>query len=215
MRLRQGRWGKLLTLVLIAGLVGTVLGVGIAMLSREGNGTASSPPEAETTGDDPPSTSAGQVPAESSAQLLVRVLGSILHPAGTESGQQRRRARVTVRVRVENRGERVVTPARPTLLVAGERIPSDPSADSPRTHLGDVAPGQSAAVTLRFEVAGDVTTTIMAERRARIRLAGRTLSFGVTIAPPISVSQPAQADSSAPADASSATGAAVPSDARP
>ena len=183
--------------MLIAVVAGTGLGVGIAALSRDSNDDA--PPGSQTAGGS--STAATGPPAgpASPGDLRVRVLGAILHPAGTELGQQRRRARVTVRVTAANRGDRRVTPERPTLLVAGERVQTDASADSPRTHLSDVAPGETAAVTLRFETAGDVTTTLTRERRARMLLAGQTRSFGVKISAPITLSDAAAADAASDA----------------
>ena len=208
--MRRRGWGKLGTLVLIAVVAGTGLGVGIAVLSRERDST--DPPGGQAAGgNESTATSAAQPPAAPSDTLRVRVLGAILHPAGTESGQRRRRARITVRVRAENRGQTPVTPARPALLVAGQEVHTDASADSPRTHLSDVPPGETAGVTLRFETAGDVTTTVMQDRRARMLIAGRTVSFGVKIAPPITLSDAANAAAADSADADRSD-AAQPSD---
>jgi hypothetical protein len=179
---RRRRAGKLLVLVLIAGVAGTGLGLGIAALTRESDGTGG--PAASSNGD----RTASEAPAAPRGNLRLRVLGAVLHPAGTLSGQRRRRARVTVRVSAENRGGGVVTPARPVLLVAGARIPTDATADSPRTHLSAVPASETATVTLRFEVGGDVTTTLTRERRARLLLAGQTLRLRVGIGDPITVS---------------------------
>jgi hypothetical protein len=181
---RRRRAGKLLVLVLIAAVAGTGLGVGIAALSRESDGTGGPAASARE------GQSAAEAPAASRGHLRVRVLGAALHPAGTLSGQRRRRARVTVRVSAENRGGGAVTPDRPVLLVAGARIRTDSTADSPRTHLSEVPAGETAAVTLRFETGGDVTTTLTRERRARLLLAGQALSVQVRIEDPITVSDP-------------------------
>lgn len=180
--LRRRRAGKLLVLVLIAAVAGTGLGVGIAALSRESEGTGG--PATSSRG----AQSAAEAPAPSRGNLRVRVLGAVLHPAGTLSGQRRRRARVTVRVSAENRGGGVVTPDRPVLLVAGQRITTDATADSPRTHLSAMPASETRAVTLRFEVGGDVTTTLTRERSAELLLAGQTLGVRVRIGDPITVS---------------------------
>lgn len=181
--MRRRRWGKLLALVLIAGVGGTVLGVGIAALSGGGDDTATTPSPSAT-----PDTS-----ASAPGRLRLQVLGAVLHPAGTELGQRRRRARVTVRIQADNRTGRAVVPDRPALLVSGERVETDDTADSPRTHIDNVPAGETVAVTLRFETAGDVTTTITRERRARLSLGGQTRSISVTIGDPVSVSDEAAA----------------------
>lgn len=177
--------GRLLSLVLIAGVAGTGLGVGIAVLSRDDgeSDVPASPEEANAT-----PTTAAPAPAAPAApgQLGVRVLGALLRPAKTESGQARRRARLNVRVRAENQGDSAVTPERPVLLVANRQIRTDSNADSPETNFGAIPPGESATVTLRFETGGDATTALQQQGRARLSIAGVTRSFSVRVGDPVS-----------------------------
>jgi hypothetical protein len=174
-RLRGRGRGRLIGLVVLALVVGTALGVGIALLSR--GGADDTPATVATAGR---SATVAAAPA-SAAALRVQVLGAVLRPAATASGQRRRRARLSVRVRADNGGLRSVAPARPRLLVAGVRVPTDPRADSPRTNFGAIAPGAAATVTLRFEVDGNTTTTLTEERRAQLLIAGRTRGFSLKV----------------------------------
>lgn len=114
-------------------------------------------------------------------QVRVRVLDAALRPAGTRSGRQRQRARLTVRIRAANGGERRVALARPALLVGEARVQTDPSADGPGTRLGSLEAGETAVVSLRFEVAGTVTTQLTTQRRAQILVAGRTLPVSIKV----------------------------------
>lgn len=158
--------------VLAAGAVGVGLGVGLSALMSD---------------DDPaPPGAAAPSTAAPLTKLRVRILGAVLHPARTASGQQRRRARLAVRVRAENTAATRVTLARPAILAAGETVHSDPQADSPRTHLGTLGPGMTQAVTLRFEVAGKVTAQLVNERTGRLRIAGRTIGLNVKVGAPLS-----------------------------
>lgn len=168
---------KLALVVVIAGGSGAVVGYGLSLLSNDGAGVAPAVKPALTpTQTAPPSV----------RSVNVRVIDAVLQPASSASGQRRRRARLSVRIRSENRGARAVTPARPVLIVGHVRTPTDPSADSPRTSMGSLGSGEIANVTLRFEVAGNVTTELVDTRRARVRVAGRSRTIAVKLGQPAS-----------------------------
>ena len=173
-----GGLAQLVLVAVIAGGIGAVVGFGLSRLSNDGDGVAPAvkPPSAQTQ---------TQTAPASPGRVDVRVIDSVLHPASSASGQRRRRARLSVRIRAENRGQNAVTPARPTLIVGEARKQTDPSADSPRTSMGSLASGEIVNVTLRFEVAGDVTTQLAGTQRARIRVAGRSRTIAIKVGTPV------------------------------
>ena len=81
---------------------------------------------------------------------------------------------------------------------------TDPRADSSETSFGPLAAGQARTVSLRFETAGAVTAELTSTRRARLRIAGRSVSFAVRIG------QPLQRSTAAGETATTTTGAAAP-----
>lgn len=169
---------KLVVVVCAAGAVGVGLGIGLAELSGD-----DAPPAPAVTADTTPtaaSTTPATTPGDPLADVHVKIFGAILHPAGTPEGTRRRRARLTVRVRAENRGATSVTLERP-VLVAGESVATDPRADTPETHFGPLAAGQSQTVSLRIETTGAVTAELTSTRRAQLRIAGRSLTVAVRI----------------------------------
>jgi hypothetical protein len=163
-------WGRLLVVALLAGVAGIALGIGLGKLSR-GGGPA-------------PGDAVAATPA-SPAQVSVTVLSGVLHPAATAAGRLRQRARLVVDVRIRNRGSQEVTIARPTLLVAGTSRETDPNEDAPGTTVGLLGPGRQEDVALQFEVAGTATASLTGSRRARVFVAGRTLTTRVTIGAPV------------------------------
>ena len=130
-------------------------------------------------------TTTTTTPAGALGQVEVRVLGAILRPAGTPDGQQRRRARLTMRVQAVNKGNEAVAVGRPVLAVGKVRIRTDTAAQTADPQLGEVGAGTTKAATLRFELAGDATEKITIDRRARINLAGQSLPFRVRIGAPV------------------------------
>lgn len=181
---------KLLAVVLVAGAVGALLGVGLSELSGddEAPSATTTPPQTKSvpTATTPGSSSQPAATATPLAKVRVRILGVVLHAASTPSGIQRQRARVAVRVRAENTGTTAVTLARPTLTAAGISIKTDPRADAPGTNFGPLAAGETQTVTLRFETAGAQTAALMSEHRGQLRIAGRTLPpLFVTVGAPL------------------------------
>jgi len=143
-------------------------------------------PAATTTA--PTSTSTSTTGAPSSGPLAnveVRVLGAVLRPAGTPSGVQRRRSRITMRVRAENRGAQAVEIDLPVLHVGSVRIRPDSNVLTPADRFGSVAARAAKAVTLRFELVGDATDKATRDRRARVEIAGRSQPLRIKIGPPV------------------------------
>jgi len=156
--------------------------------------TATTPPRTSTATTPRPATSTATVstptatttvPAGALGRVQVRVLGAILRPAGTPEGQERRRARLTMRVQAVNEGDEAVTVGRPELAVGKVRIRTDTAAETADPQLGEVGAGTTKAATLRFELAGEATEKITIDRRARINIAGRSLPFRVKVGAPV------------------------------
>lgn len=154
---------KFVALVTVAGGVGVALGKGLTMLS-----------EADSVA--PPTDRPGAL-----AQVRVTVLDGRLHTDATPSGRREQRARMTVRLRVENAGGQTVTINPPTLRVGNVRVPSHPDDDAPGAQLDPLAAGQSQTVTLRFPLGGEATPKVVRDRRARILIAGRSLPMRVKV----------------------------------
>ena len=192
---------KLVGVAVVAGVVGVGLGVALAKLT--GDDAPSTPDATASAG---ASTSAATTRAEATspstqttarstsdrattparlAKVRVRVLDAMLRPARTPSGIRRQRARVTVRVRAENTGTTSVTLQRPAILAAGKTVKTDSSADSPETNFGALGAGETRAVTLRFETAGEVTAQLTNQKSGRLRIAGRTIGLKIKVGPRI------------------------------
>ena len=189
-KILPGRLAKFLAVITIAGGAGVAIGAGLSELSGGdsaiapvGSSASTAPIHAADARITPRGSAA--VPAQPRTPASVRVLDSVLHPAGTADGQRRQRARLTVRIQAENRGNADLTPARPSLLVGRTSTETDAGADGPGTRLGTIKPGATASVTLRFEVAGAVTEQLAAERRAVIRVAGRSHPISIKLGNPV------------------------------
>jgi len=206
---------KLLAVVVVAGAVGAGVGVGLATLTGDDDGpepaaldtgstTAATTPATTSVSDATVTSTTPQATASTPlAKLRVRVLGTVLHPASTPSGMRRKRARVAVRVRAENTGTTTVTLARPTLTAAGASVKTDPAADAPNTTFDPFAPGETQAVTLRFETAGRLTARLTSDHNGQLRIAGRTLPVFATVGSPLRSS--AQRDAGAAATTTALT----------
>ena len=183
-------WSKLLALIVVAGGTGMALGLALSSLSTKDDlpapavGSATSaartPATAASTTTAAPATTTGDTTGR---RVKLKVVSAVLHPAATPSGRRRERARIGVRVQVENAGDRPLVPERPGLLAAGVAVRADPHI--PGARLPPLAAGESASVSLRFEVEGRVTRRVRSERRARLRAAGRTVPMTVRIGAPV------------------------------
>lgn len=123
----------------------------------------------------------------------VDILSATVQPAGTPSGQRRKRARVTVYLRVTNQRGSTITNLEPVLL-AGVRVLPDPNATyTTGSLLEPVPPGTTATGTLRFETAGAVTDRVLATRRAQLHIAGATVPLTLDLRPPPARGKPSAA----------------------
>lgn len=176
---------KIVAVAIAAGVVGIAVGVGLAKLT--GSGGDDDAATAQTTSGSPVTTpgttpTAPTAPAERSRTTRVQILSAVLYPARTASGRARQRARVVVRVRVTSRSVGTLTPKKPQLLVDADRVSPNPrTADLAAPLLEPLAPAASATGELRFETAGAVTQRLTTQQRARLTIAGRTVSVPIRI----------------------------------
>jgi hypothetical protein len=152
--------------LLAAAIAGGVLGFAISELTGS-DGGPDGVNEAATTTDSP-----GSAPP-----IRARVVTAVLHPAATPSGKRRQRARLGVRINVENTGAERVSLEPPSLLAARQRIPTG-------TKLQPIAAGKSLDTTVRFETAGAVTRQLTTQKRARIHVGGRSWPLTVKVGSP-------------------------------
>lgn len=201
LRLLLRSLAKLFAVIVVAGAAGVGLGVGLSQLTGDDSTSSSADTStirsdvsaATSTGGDSPATIDPDTTAGSSTQaqtntpssVRVRVVASVLHRASTPTGRRSNRARLSVHVRVTNRGGRTIANVEPA-LVAGKRVRADPSAgETSRSLLRPIRPGSTADGTLRFETAGAVTARLVRARRAQLRIAGRTATLKVRIGRPV------------------------------
>lgn len=153
--------------------------------------TESDPPQAV-----PPTTATTPVQSERRASTVrrrpatdvrVRIVSAVLHPAATRSGRRQQRARLSVHVRLTNRGSRRIVPPRPVLASGGVRVKTDAAADAAGTTLRTIAPGATREARLRFEIYGAVTKRVRQRRRARLIIAGRNVTASVLRGRPVAV----------------------------
>ncbi|MEA2143192.1 MAG: hypothetical protein QOI64_1622 [Solirubrobacteraceae bacterium] len=193
---------KFVALVLVAGGVGVVLGMGLSNLAEDDEPSATgatasvadatpAPAAAEptatvtTTTMATTTTSPTPAPAPSPlSQIRVSVLDARLFTDSSPSGRQEQRARVTVRIRAENAGARRVTLDRPVLRVGSVRVQTDRGAEAAGSEFDPLAAGASQTVTLHFSLAGEATPKLVRDRRARILIAGQSLAMRVKVRAP-------------------------------
>lgn len=184
---------KFATLVLVAGGIGLLLGMGLAQLSGDGGaaaiGAGTGPQAAATTSTatavaTSPATATAtatpqSAPPDPLASVRVSVLDARLFTGETPSGDREQPARMTVRIRAENTGDERVTVEDPTLRVGNVRIP----ADAAGARFDPLPAGAGQTVTLRFALAGEATPKVVRDRRARILIAGQSVAMRVKIRP--------------------------------
>jgi hypothetical protein len=199
--------GKLIAVIALAGAVGVGLGFGLSALAgddstrgstgrskaseatattrEKATGRAATTTESKTTASSvahaqPTTTHTTTGGQRGASTVRVQVVSAVLHPAITPSGRRRNRAGLAVHVRVTNRGSRRrVIILRPVLVSGGVRVLTDPHTDTAATKRRTLDPAATADVTLRFEIAGAVTTRVRRQRRVRVIVAGRNVIASV------------------------------------
>jgi hypothetical protein len=140
--------------------------------------TATTPPPPPTTAT---TTATPSVSPNPPARVRVKVLDARLFTDKTPSGTREQRARVTVRIRIEDTGAGRLTLTRPTLRVGRVRIPAVADAHAPGSRSDPLRPGVAQTVTLRFALAGEATPKVVRDRRARVLIAGRSVAVQVKV----------------------------------
>ena len=122
-------------------------------------------------------------PREASAAgaVKVRVISAILHPSASSTGRRRHAARVSVHVRIDNRGSRRVTLPDPMLLTGGAGL----AYDRRQFTLGPLQPGATVDARLRFEPRSAFTQRLVTDRDAQLQIAGRTVPLTLEIGTPV------------------------------
>ena len=174
---------KFVAVALAAGVVGA--GLGIALAELTGNDDVPTPlaPQNESsprtatdmaTATTATSTTASTQPAGGSRTTRVQIQSAVLYPAGAPDGEDPQRARVVIRVRVTSRSVSPIPRQTPMLIVGSSRVRADP--DSADALLRQIAPGETATGELHFETTGSATQRLANQRRARLRIAQRTVN---------------------------------------
>lgn len=178
--------GAILAVGVASLVVGAGLGTGLGKLSEGGDSSSTLPASAADVSPDPTGASGPTSAGRSAIQETepqppkIRVLSSTFAPATTPRGRERRRARLTVRLRVTAR-EDDATLGNVRLVSGDERRGADPNATEAAGGLLEVIPaGESATGALRFETAGVLTDRLANEGRAILRIGDRSLSLRLT-----------------------------------
>ena len=194
-------FGKLIAIVVAAGLAGALIGIALAELT---GGDDSSTPIASATStvadavtptvapltDSQTQTTATQTQTQPTSTTIepaapvrglvprVEVLSAQIAPLSADGGTL-----VTVRVRVTNRRGRALSPEDPVLLVGPDAVPLD---DGAKAAAGAVRkalePGEPASGSLRFTVPSAIAQRIRASGKAQLKIATRTINLRIVSA---------------------------------
>jgi pyruvate/2-oxoglutarate dehydrogenase complex dihydrolipoamide acyltransferase (E2) component len=181
--------GKLVAVVLLAGLAGAGIGIGLAKLTADdassapifATTSATLPAVAQATGEPAATTTVGAQPSAPvgavyrvpRVQILAAQLDSGAATGGAGTG-------VTARVRVTNRGSRPLTIKAPVLLAGADEVALDTSGGAPGPLLAPIAAGASATGTLRFATSAAQAQRLRTTSRARLRIGNRTVALVLT-----------------------------------
>ena len=124
-----------------------------------------------------PRSTQPEPPAGPSDRIDVRVVSAILHPSNSTAGRRRHAARVSVHVRIDNRGPRRLRLPAPRLLSGGEAL----AYDARQYRLGALEPGGTVDAILRFEPRSAFTQRLVTEGDAQLWIAGRSLPLALKI----------------------------------
>jgi hypothetical protein len=129
-------------------------------------------------------TTTAPAPGSSAARPRVDVLSTVAHPVTAPAGDTRRRARVSVHVRVTNGTGRRIAPAPPVLAVGDARLQIAPgSSGAAAPLLAALDPGAVADGRLRFDTEAAVTAQLTTAR-VRLLIAGTTVTVTPVIGSP-------------------------------
>lgn len=162
-------------------------GQGLPSTSTSPPAPAASPPAAAAPTTSPGSSSDPVRPgtaAPASGELDITVISARLKAAVTPDGQTRQRARLSIRVRIENESDMPSSDTRPLLVVGEEEVRVDiNAAGAAGALLKPVPTGETVRGLLRFETAGAVTERLQSTRRAMLTVAGEQVPVRVQVVP--------------------------------
>ena len=182
--------------IVVAGVIGVGLGVGLSALVGDDNGgalpdntrcarpvirtsTSNTKParatRTKTTGSPRPAAAPG---------VCVQILYAFLQRGVSASGRRRKRARISVHVRVTNRGTRRIVNTDPVLIAKARVRPDPDSRGTTGTLLKSVPPGTTAGGRLRFETVGTVTQGLESTLRARLSIARQIVPIRLRLGEP-------------------------------
>jgi len=194
-------FGKLIAIVVAAGLAGALIGIALAELT---GGDDSSTPIASATSTVAPAvtptvapltetqtqTTATQTQTQPTSTTIepaapvrglvprVEVLSAQIAPLSADGGTL-----VTVRVRVTNRRGRALSPEDPVLLVGPDAVPLDDGANAAAGAVRKaLEPGEPASGSLRFTVPSAIAQRIRASGKAQLKIATRTINLRIVSA---------------------------------
>ena len=194
-------FGKLIAIVVAAGLAGALIGIALAKLT---GGDDSSTPIASAPSTVAPAvtptvapltetqtqTTATQTQTQLTSTTIepaapvrglvprVEVLSAQIAPLSADGGTL-----VTVRVRVTNRRGRALSPEDPVLLVGPDAVPLDDGANAAAGAVRKaLEPGEPASGSLRFTVPSAIAQRIRASGKARLKIATRTINLRIVSA---------------------------------
>lgn len=175
--------GKFVLVALAAGLGGAAIGIGLAELTGDDAGTPTTSAQAATTGGEARTetrtarTATQATPARTTTTAARR---STLVPRVEILSAELAEERVTARVRVTNRYSRPLKITTPALISGDDEVPLDDGArDGARALPTTLDPGESATGVLRFTTPSAVARRLADTPRARLKLAGRTVSLAL------------------------------------
>ena len=186
--------GKFVAVALAAGLGGAAIGIGLAELTGDDaqtpTTTATTSAQAATTGSqtetETQTTQATQTettPARTSTtntSTTAPPRGRILVPRVEILSARLADGLVTARVRVTNRYSRPLKLTTPALVSGEDEVPLDDGGrDGARALLTTLDPGEDATGELRFTTPSAVAQRLADSPRARLKIAGRTVSLAL------------------------------------
>jgi len=194
-------FGKLIAIVVVAGLAGAIIGIGLAELTGGDDSTTIAPvtstaaspaatqtfaPPTETqttapstatqTESTPTSTTIEPVaPVKGFKVPRIEVISALIAPVSSDGG-----TRLSVRVRVTNRRGRALEAEDPVLLEGPDAVPLASDAKSAGGAVRKaLEPGETASGSLRFDVPSAIAQRIRASGKAQLKIATRTINLTV------------------------------------
>ena len=170
---------RLAGVVVAAGVVGVLLGVGLSALT----GADETPsPAGGVLPASTPSTSTPAAAPSGADKRPIEILEATARPAANGSGKL---VRLSLRVRATNATGRVLRSAEPALFVDGVRVAPAASLDGSVGNLlaPSLDPGASAEGTLRFALA-PMTADELAAARVRLRILAKVVAIEPVVAGP-------------------------------